>query len=82
MSTTVHPAPAPHQHPPPHHSLCDPQGDSRLLQRSKRRWVITTLELEEEDPGPFPKFVGEVRQLLSGKAHHPVQFSTSLLAGG
>ncbi|OWK03470.1 hypothetical protein Celaphus_00007776 [Cervus elaphus hippelaphus] len=36
------------------------KGDSQLLQRSKRSWIITTLELEEEDPGPFPKFVGEV----------------------
>ncbi|XP_064332045.1 cadherin-like protein 26 [Camelus dromedarius] len=32
----------------------------RLLRRSKRRWVITTLELQEEDPGPFPKLVGEL----------------------
>ncbi|XP_058290536.1 cadherin-like protein 26 [Hylobates moloch] len=29
------------------------------LRQSKRRWVITTLELEEEDPGPFPKLIGE-----------------------
>uniref|UniRef100_A0A8C6EF74 Cadherin-like protein 26 n=1 Tax=Moschus moschiferus TaxID=68415 RepID=A0A8C6EF74_MOSMO len=41
------------------------KGDSRLLQRSKRRWVITTLELEEEDPGPFPKFVGELFNNMS-----------------
>ncbi|XP_044783767.1 cadherin-like protein 26 isoform X4 [Bubalus bubalis] len=40
-------------------------GDSRLLRRSKRRWVITTLELEEEDPGPFPKFVGELFNNMS-----------------
>ncbi|EFB24004.1 hypothetical protein PANDA_003560, partial [Ailuropoda melanoleuca] len=32
----------------------------RPLRRAKRRWVITTLELEEEDQGPFPKFVGEL----------------------
>uniref|UniRef100_H0WQI7 Cadherin-like protein 26 n=1 Tax=Otolemur garnettii TaxID=30611 RepID=H0WQI7_OTOGA len=35
------------------------------LRRSKRRWVITTLELEEEDPGPFPKFVGELFNNMS-----------------
>ncbi|KAM7125991.1 cadherin-like protein 26 isoform 1-T1 [Molossus nigricans] len=42
------------------------QGDShRPLRRSKRRWVVTTLELEEEDPGPFPKFVGELLNNMS-----------------
>ncbi|XP_020760811.2 cadherin-like protein 26 [Odocoileus virginianus] len=41
------------------------KGDSRLLQRPKRSWVITTLELEEEDPGPFPKFVGELFNNMS-----------------
>ncbi|XFF83803.1 hypothetical protein AB1E18_010022 [Capra hircus] len=40
-------------------------GIHRLLRRSKRRWVITTLELEEEDPGPFPKFVGELFNNMS-----------------
>ncbi|XP_042318380.1 cadherin-like protein 26 [Sceloporus undulatus] len=32
----------------------------RPLRRTKRRWVITTLELEEEDKGPFPKPIGEL----------------------
>ncbi|KAH0619216.1 hypothetical protein JD844_019021 [Phrynosoma platyrhinos] len=32
----------------------------RPLRRTKRRWVITTLELEEEDKGPFPKLIGEL----------------------
>ncbi|XP_074144841.1 cadherin-like protein 26 isoform X1 [Sminthopsis crassicaudata] len=36
------------------------QDRMRPLQRVKRRWVITTLELTEEDPGPFPKFAGEL----------------------
>ncbi|XP_051832642.1 cadherin-like protein 26 [Antechinus flavipes] len=36
------------------------QAKMRPLQRVKRRWVITTLELIEEDPGPFPKFAGEL----------------------
>ncbi|XP_045384836.1 cadherin-like protein 26 [Lemur catta] len=35
------------------------------LRRSKRRWIITTLELEEEDPGPFPKLVGELFSSMS-----------------
>lgn len=42
------------------------QGEShRPLQRSKRRWVVTTLELQEEDPGPFPKLVGELLNNMS-----------------
>ncbi|XP_072489484.1 cadherin-like protein 26 [Notamacropus eugenii] len=34
--------------------------DHQLLQRFKRHWVITTFELNENDPGPFPKLVGEL----------------------
>ncbi|XP_040588816.1 cadherin-like protein 26 isoform X2 [Mesocricetus auratus] len=42
------------------------QGQSHQpLRRSKRRWVLTTLELEEEDPGPFPKLVGELFNNMS-----------------
>nr|XP_042133051.1 cadherin-like protein 26 [Peromyscus maniculatus bairdii] len=37
----------------------------QALRRSKRRWVLTTLELEEEDPGPFPKLVGELFNNMS-----------------
>ncbi|XP_062998580.1 cadherin-like protein 26 [Elgaria multicarinata webbii] len=32
----------------------------RPLRRTKRRWVITTLKVKEEDKGPFPKFIGEL----------------------
>lgn len=43
-----------------------PQGQSHQpLHRSKRRWVLTTLELQEEDPGPFPKLVGELFNNMS-----------------
>ncbi|XP_027707013.1 cadherin-like protein 26 isoform X3 [Vombatus ursinus] len=34
--------------------------DHQPLWRFKRSWVITTLELKEEDPGPFPKLAGEL----------------------
>ncbi|XP_068928883.1 cadherin-like protein 26 [Petaurus breviceps papuanus] len=34
--------------------------DHQPLQRFKRNWVITTLELKEEDPGPYPKLLGEL----------------------
>ncbi|XP_038605958.1 cadherin-like protein 26 [Tachyglossus aculeatus] len=42
------------------------QADSlQPLRRFRRRWIITTFELEEEDQGPFPKFVGELFNNIS-----------------
>ncbi|XP_009891893.1 PREDICTED: cadherin-like protein 26 [Charadrius vociferus] len=48
----------------------------RPLQRTKRTWVITTIDVQEEDKGPFPKYAGQlfnnksfntsVRYLISG----------------
>ncbi|XP_026520868.1 cadherin-like protein 26 [Notechis scutatus] len=38
----------------------DPSSSLRPLRRTKRRWVITTIELEEEGRGPFPKMIGEL----------------------
>uniref|UniRef100_F6YML4 Cadherin-like protein 26 n=1 Tax=Monodelphis domestica TaxID=13616 RepID=F6YML4_MONDO len=35
-------------------------NNHKPLQRFKRRWIITTFELQEEDPGPFPKLAGEL----------------------
>ncbi|XP_075849460.1 cadherin-like protein 26 [Microcebus murinus] len=56
-----------HRHRPHRrHCHCNSQGERHgPLRRTKRRWVITTLELEEEDPGPFPKFVGELFNNMS-----------------
>ncbi|KAM6120817.1 LOW QUALITY PROTEIN: cadherin-like protein 26 [Phoenicopterus ruber ruber] len=30
------------------------------LQRTKRTWVITTIDIQEEDKGPFPKHAGQL----------------------
>ncbi|XP_074867616.1 cadherin-like protein 26 isoform X2 [Carettochelys insculpta] len=38
----------------------------RPLRRTKRRWVITTIDLEEEDKGPFPKLAAELFSDKSG----------------
>uniref|UniRef100_A0A8C6VIH2 Cadherin domain-containing protein n=1 Tax=Naja naja TaxID=35670 RepID=A0A8C6VIH2_NAJNA len=40
----------------------------RPLRRTKRRWVITTIELEEESRGPFPKMIGELFNKASQNA--------------
>ncbi|KAM6298814.1 cadherin-like protein 26 [Aegotheles albertisi] len=42
----------------------------RPLQRTKRTWVITTIDVQEEDKGPFPKYAG---QLFNNKS-----FNTSV----
>ncbi|XP_014811591.1 PREDICTED: cadherin-like protein 26 isoform X2 [Calidris pugnax] len=38
----------------------DPLDSLRPLQRTKRTWVITTIDVQEEDKGPFPKFAGQL----------------------
>ncbi|XP_051489372.1 cadherin-like protein 26 [Apus apus] len=42
----------------------------RPLRRTKRTWIITTIDIQEEDKGPFPKYAG---QLFNNKS-----FNTSI----
>ncbi|XP_019403633.1 PREDICTED: cadherin-like protein 26 [Crocodylus porosus] len=48
----------------------------RPLWRTKRAWVITTMELQEEDKGPFPKLAGEL--FNNNSIHH---FAKYLISG-
>lgn len=34
---------------------------SELLSRHRRAWIIDSMKLEEEHPGPFPYELGKVR---------------------
>ncbi|XP_060794624.1 cadherin-like protein 26 isoform X3 [Neoarius graeffei] len=51
------------------------ETSERVLIRSKRRWVLSTFELEEEDPGPFPR---TFTTLYNDKdLNHTLKFSIS-----
>lgn len=44
------------------------QSDTlRPLKRTKRTWIITTIDVQEEDKGPFPKYAG---QLFNNRAYN------------
>ncbi|XP_053498914.1 cadherin-like protein 26 isoform X1 [Ictalurus furcatus] len=57
------------------HEKTNKETSERVLIRSKRRWVLTTIELEEESPGPFPK---KITELFNDKQDdYSVRFSIS-----
>ncbi|XP_046724929.1 cadherin-like protein 26 isoform X3 [Silurus meridionalis] len=50
----------------------DERESERVLIRSKRRWVLTTIEIVEESPGPFPMKITELFNDKQGQ--HSLRF--------
>ncbi|XP_010784804.1 cadherin-like protein 26 [Notothenia coriiceps] len=46
-----------------------------LLVRAKRRWVLSTIEITEEDPGPFPKEISKMFNDQTGTEEHYYQIT-------
>ncbi|KAF4077895.1 hypothetical protein AMELA_G00193260 [Ameiurus melas] len=57
------------------HEETNKETSERVLIRSKRRWVLNTVELDEESPGPFPKKVTEVHN--DKHLNHTLKFRIS-----
>nr|XP_020466360.1 cadherin-like protein 26 isoform X2 [Monopterus albus] len=46
-----------------------------LLARSKRRWVLSTIEVVEEDPGPYPKIISQMHNDQARENGHKFRLS-------
>ncbi|XP_017342265.1 cadherin-like protein 26 isoform X2 [Ictalurus punctatus] len=57
------------------HEETNTETSERVLTRSKRRWVLNTVELEEECTGPFPKKITEVHN--DKHLNHSLKFRIS-----
>ncbi|KAM3871778.1 cadherin-like protein 26 [Diretmus argenteus] len=53
------------------------RGKRELLLRSKRRWVLSTIEIVEEDPGPFPKATTQMFNNLTDEERDSHSFRIS-----
>ncbi|KAG5281876.1 hypothetical protein AALO_G00049790 [Alosa alosa] len=57
------------------HSRIMTREKRELLYRSKRRWVLSTIEIEEESPGPYPREATKLHNDKKVYDHHYFQIS-------
>ncbi|KAM7405020.1 hypothetical protein PAMP_012311 [Pampus punctatissimus] len=58
-----------------HRGIQSRRDKRELLVRSKRRWVLSTFELTEEEPGPYPRTLSQMFNNMTEHADHKFRIS-------